>query len=84
MITEFNFPQYEYTHEIVALMFESGAVEVKYIPQDTRFTIFTFIIPLLPTFDPSNVSEYFKQWAPFDKWYAQEVMIQHKDSFLGS
>lgn len=72
-----QYPQYDFTFEIVQTLFEQGTVIVKYIPVNTNLTNYEYNVPILPTFDTNNLKEYFKQWVPNDRWFAQETILNN-------
>jgi hypothetical protein len=81
---EYNFPKYEYTFTIQSLHFDQATMLVEYSPVDTRFTKLSYAIPILANFDPANLTEYVSNWAPYNKWFAQEMLLTHGDNLVGA
>lgn len=79
---DFDFPQIPFTFEVKALNFDTGTIHVRYLPEDSRLIAVEYVIPILNTFDPADLANYVKRWAPFDKWHAQNVILQHGSAIL--
>lgn len=75
--------KYEYTYKVVSIAFESATMLVEYTPVDVKYTTITYNLPILATFDINNVKAYVDQFAPHEKWYAQDMILQHGDTLLG-
>lgn len=74
-MAEIIYPQYDFTFEILSSSFETGTLTVKYIPVNTDFTTFEYIVPILPSFDITNLKAYVLEWCPNDRWFAQETIL---------
>lgn len=79
-----SFPEIEYTFTIEQLLFESGNLLVKYTPVDTTLTSITYSIPIWPDMDLNNMKPHVNKWAPFDRWYAQSLILTAGNTLLGS
>lgn len=79
-----QFPKYTYTFKVINTLFESAQIEVEYIPEDTRLLKLRYCLPLLPDFDPANLTTYVETWAPYDKWFAQDMILQHGSNLIGA
>lgn len=77
------FPTIEYTYKVEQLLFEQGTMLVKYIPNDITLTSIVYNIPIMPNMDINNLKSYLNTWAPFDKWYAQSVILSQGKALLG-
>lgn len=81
-MAEIVYPEYDFTFVVEQLLFEQGAMIVKYIQTDTRLTAYSYNIPILPDIDANNMKEYVKTWAPRDRWFAQETILNSGDALL--
>lgn len=79
-----QFPKYGYTFKVKSTLFENAQLEVEYTPVDTRLLKLTYFIPLMPDFDPTNLTAYVDTWAPYDKWFAQDMILQHSANLIGA
>lgn len=79
-----QYQKYEYTFKVVNTLFESAQIEVEYIPTDTRLLKLKYCLPIMPDFDPTNLTVYVDTWAPHDRWFAQDMILQHGDSLIGA
>lgn len=75
-----EFPVIDYTFEIKQTLFEMGTIIVKYTPVDERLTAIEYNIPIWPTMDLNNLKPYVDQWAPYDKWYAQGLILDNPET----
>jgi len=78
------FPNYDFTFVIEQLLFEQGSMVVKYTPTDVRLTSISYAIPLLPTIDFNNLKAYVAEWAPKDKWFAQQTILESSNQLLNA
>lgn len=78
------FPEYEFTFVVEQLLFEQGAMIVKYTPSDERLTSIKYTIPMLPTMDVNNMKSYVTEWAPRDKWFAQQMILENGEKLLNA
>lgn len=78
-----EFPKFAYTYKIVTINYESAHILVEYTPVDTKYTKLTYNLPILPSFNINDVDGYVEQFAPHDRWYAQDVILQYGDTLLG-
>lgn len=83
-MTEPIYPDYDFTFVVEQLLFEQGSMIVKYIPVDTRLTSFSYNIPILPDIDLNDMKNYVKTWAPKDRWFAQEMILNNENTLLGA
>ena len=79
-----EFPKHDYTYSIEQLLFEQGTMLVKYMPVNTALPSVTINIPIWPGLDLNNMKPYLDNWAPNDKWFAQEMILNNGDSLLGA
>ena len=77
---QLNFPKYDYTFKVINTFFESGMIEVKYTPKDESLISVTISIPVLADFDINNLDSYLELWAPYSKWFSQEIFIKHEEA----
>ena len=84
MNEEIVFPEYEFTYEVTAIHFEIAQFDVMYTPVDSKLTSISFSLPILPEMDVNNLTPYIKKFAPHQKWYAQEVILNHSQIILGA
>lgn len=81
---EIIFPEYEFTFEVVSIHFDLGQFNVLYKPTDTRFTHVELSLPILPVMDMNDLLPYVKEFAPKQKWYAQQVILDNSNTLLGA
>lgn len=79
-----GFPKYPYTYLVVAAHYERGTLEVKYMPNDSRLIFISYVLPIEPDFDPTNLTTYVDRWAPHDKWFAQDMLLKHSADIVGA
>ena len=77
-------PQEEYTVEISKTLFERGQIELLYKPVDANLTHIAYCVPVTPDFDINNLKAFADNWAPYDKWYTQKIILQHGDDLVGT
>jgi len=75
---------YEYTFKVQTLMPESGSMIVEYTPANTALMKITYNVPILLDFDINDMTTYMDKFAPHDKWYAQELILNQSNILLGS
>lgn len=78
------FPKRDYTFRVTQILFENAQIEVEYIPADTRLLKIRFCLPVTPDFDPNNLAPFVETWAPYDKWHAQDMILQHGPNLIGA
>lgn len=78
-----DYPKCEYTYKVISISFDTAHFLVEFIPLDIKYAKITYNLPILTTFDIDTIGEYIEQWAPYDKWYAQELILLHGDTILG-
>jgi len=78
------FPKYEFDFEVVSLHYEIGQFNVLYKPKDKKLTNIEYSLPILPNMDLDNLMLYVEQWAPYSKWYAQEMILDNSEKLLGA
>lgn len=84
MITEIpTFPEIEYTFTVEQVLFESGTILVKYMPVNESLASITYNIPIWPDMDLNNLKPHVNRWAPFDRWYAQSLILTSGNTLLG-
>jgi hypothetical protein len=81
---EFNYPKYEYTFEVTNTFFESGTFEVKYMPKKETLMSVSYTLPILATFNVTDIGSYVDNWAPHDRWFAQEFIIKNENLMKGA
>ena len=79
-----QFPKYTYTFTVLSLNFDSSTILVEFTPTDTRFTKITLALPIMANFNLSSLETYVETWAPHQKWFAQEIMLNHGDALIGA
>lgn len=75
---QLNFPKYDYTFQVTNTFFESGTIEVKYTPKDQSLISVTLAVPILADFDINNLASYLELWAPYSRWFSQEIFLKHE------
>lgn len=75
---------YEYTFKVQTLMPESGSMIVEYTPANTALMKITYNVPILLDFDINDMTAYMDKFAPHDKWYAQELILNQSNILLGN
>lgn len=78
------YPKYEYTFEVINIFFERAQIEVLYKPVDVRFTNFAYTIPIHPDIDVNDLKPMVENYAPYDRWFAQEIILSHENTLLGA
>lgn len=76
-------PMQEYTFKILSVNYEIAHFIVEFTPADTQLTKISLNVPINSDFDPANAKQYMDRFAPFDKWNAQKVILQHGDNLVG-
>lgn len=72
------FPEVPFTYEIKGVNFENGTIHVRYLPNNQQYTAVEYLVPILPTFNANDMQTYLKNWAPFDKWFAQQTILDNQ------
>ena len=72
-----TYPKYEYTFAVLNLLFDRGAMNIKFIPANTTLTAFDLVVLIRPEMDVNNLKPYLDNFAPNSKWFAQEVILAH-------
>lgn len=83
-MTTLVYPEYEFTFVIEQLLFEQCSMVVKYTPVDARLTSISYAIPIQPTLDLADLKTYVSQWAPKDKWFGQQMILEHENVLLNA
>lgn len=83
-MAEIIYPEYDFSFVVEQLLFEQGTMVVKYTPTNTTLTSYSYSIPILPTIDMANLKEYVKEWAPKDRWFAQEFILNNANTLMGA
>lgn len=78
------YPTYDYTFKILNLFFDKASMAVKFIPTNTSLTAFEFALPIRPEMDVNNLKPYLDNFAPNDRWYAQEVILANSNTLMGN
>lgn len=76
--------KYGYTYKIQQLLPEQGSMLVEYTPTNTSFMKITYNIPILVDFDINDMGTYMEKFAPHDRWYAQDLMLNQSHILLGN
>jgi hypothetical protein len=79
-----TFPDYDYTYTIESFSFDNGTMIVNYVPVDTRLMAVKYSVPIWPGMDMNNMKPYLDNWSPKEKWYAQEMILTHGNTLLGT
>jgi hypothetical protein len=79
-----QYPKYEYTFEVTKILFESAQLEILYKPVDSRFTNFTYYVPMTADFDINDIKAFADRFAPFDRWFTQDMILKHENTILGA
>lgn len=80
---EQTFPVVDYTFTVEQLLFDQGTMLVKYMPTDETLTSITLNLPIWPSMDLNNLKAYTMSFAPYDKWYAQKVILNSSSQLMG-
>lgn len=79
-----EFPKYDYTYVIEQLLFDQGTMLVKFTPTDIRLAPVTYNIPIFADIDVNNIKPYLDNFAPNDKWFAQDTILNHGSTLVGT
>lgn len=79
-----TFPKYDYTYTVEQLLFEQGTMVVCYKPVNQTLISITYNVPIWPGLDLTNMKTYLDNWAPNDKWFAQETILNSGNNLLGT
>jgi len=71
-----TFPDYEYTFEVEQFLFDQGTMLVNYKPKNKNLMSVKYNIPIWPGMDVNNMKPYLDNWAPKEKWFAQEKILE--------
>lgn len=80
----FIYPKYEYTFKVVSLSAETGTILVDYLPKNESLAKITINLPILANFDPSKLEDLVDAFAPHNKWFGQETIINYESVLLGA
>jgi hypothetical protein len=78
-----KFPAIPYSYKVEQLLFEQGTMLVKYLPDDVSLPSVTYNIPIWPDMDVNDLKPYVDKFAPYDKWYAQSLILKAGNLILG-
>ena len=78
------YPTYDYTFQVLNLMFERASMNVRFTPTNTSLTAFDLVLPIRPEMDVNNLKPYLDHFAPKSQWYAQTVILAHNDTLMGN
>jgi hypothetical protein len=76
--------KYEYTYKIQQLFPEQGSMLVEYTPGNTSLMKISYNVPILIDFDINDMATYLEKYAPHDRWYAQELILNSSEILLGN
>lgn len=81
---QLNFPKYDFSFKVLGLHFDAGTMLVKYTPTDIRLSSVDLAILIDATFDMTDLKGYVAKYAPNDKWFAQDMILQHESTLIGA
>lgn len=79
-----TFPRIDYTFDIKSVSYDRAQIQIVYKPVDTSYSFITYEIPILPNFDLNDLASYVDTWAPFDKWFAQKIILEHGNTIIAN
>jgi hypothetical protein len=77
-----DFKKYLYSFEVISIQYERASFEVKFIPNDPTLMSITYGLPFDADFDITQLASYVERFAPHDKWFAQEMILNHGNALL--
>lgn len=80
----FIYPKYEYTFKVVSLSADQGCMLVDYLPKNPSLTKITLNLPILANFEPSKLEELVDSFAPNNKWFGQETILNYESILVGA
>jgi hypothetical protein len=78
------FPTYDYTFTVEQLLFDQGSMAVRYLPVDVNLSAIVLYLPIWPSLDLADMKTYTDHFAPNDKWFAQETILNHGNTLTGT
>lgn len=81
---EQTFPQFDYTFTIQQLLFDQGTMLIKYLPTNTALSAIVLNVPIWPSMDMNDMKTYLDHFAPNEKWFAQQIILNHSDQLIGN
>lgn len=78
-----DFKKYVYSFEVISIQYERASFEVKFIPNDSKLMSITYALPFDADFDITQLTSYVERFAPHDRWFAQEIILNHGNTLLG-
>ena len=78
-----KFPEYDFTFKVLNTYFDMGSMMVRFTPVDTRLPALDYNVPIDALFNPADVKTYLKRYAPNQKWFAQEQILNHGTTLDG-
>lgn len=81
---EQTFPQFDYTFTIQQLLFDQGTMLIKYLPTNTALSAIVLNVPIWPSMDMNDMKTYLDNFAPNEKWFAQQIILNHSDQLIGN
>ena len=81
---EQTFPKFEFTYTVEQLLFDQGSMVVRYLPVDTTLSAIVLNIPIWPSIDMNDLKAYVSNFAPNDKWFAQQMILNNGSQLTGN
>ena len=78
------YPTYDYTFQVLNLLFERACMTVKFTPTNTSLAAFDLVIPIRPEMDVNNLKPDLDNFAPKNRWYAQELILAYSNTLMGN
>jgi hypothetical protein len=85
MLLEFpTYPEYAYTFTVEQLNFDQGGMTINFIPANTALAAIRAVVPIRPEMDVNDLKPYLDNFAPYNRWFAQETILAHNDTLMGN
>ena len=81
---EQTFPVFNYTFTVEQLLFDQGTMLVRFLPTDTTLSAFVLNVPIWPSMDMNNIKAYLDNFSPNEKWYAQQIILNHTATLMSN
>ena len=81
---EQTFPVFNYTFTVEQLLFDQGTMLVRFLPTDTTLSACVLNVPIWPSMDMNNIKAYLDNFAPNEKWYAQQIILNHTATLMSN
>lgn len=81
---EQTFPKFDYTFTIQQLLFDQGTMLIRFLPTNTALSAIVLNVPIWPSMDMNDMKTYLDNFAPNEKWFAQQIILNHSDQLIGN